>query len=812
MHKLLKVIIKLVLSLVLIIIISIAATGVYIYHYHDQIITRALKTLMASTPYPTEVKKAKIRLSKDFHQLSLILHEVTIHNPSRDSNGLAFDTITCNFNIMAWLKGEYTIDHVAIEHGICHLPFPTPIDTKNHTSSVQLPILCPKVTCKNIIVRYTQKTNTVETAIKYVQADIKVTDQVLDVHLLGDINIQKIDYKDISSSKMIPCGMKTHLQYNAATKVYQIISATTQNPVCTLQVNGRWCSDTSKPFTNVKFHMQDIDLQHLLTYVSSPSLNQYLPHNQPTGFLTCKIHWQQYQRTALKADFSYKKGTISLPGISENLQIAHVAGSLSLLHGTSKKGVSLVVDEYVVTLGDSQIKGACHIMDLSKPILQARFGLQLKLNSLVRYTNNDNAQVQNLRGELVGTCAYQLPLHDITFDSIKNAPPLLTGEFEAKGLQFQYNNMSLQLEDTMIQLQADGTFSIPELVGKLDGKTFVCNCKLHHGNALLIGKQPSHFTAKVYAEYIALDQLFSTSETGKLTGIGWWPQLAGVFVFDLDEVAYKRFRGKKLGAKLQVNVQQVKIEDFVCWFAGGKIELATNMKHSLQGMNIVTRASLQHIPLATLFATCENFHQKFLIDQHLAGKVSSQITLSMSADKHFNIDSSSIEGNLIVQLDDGVLKDFEPLKQLSNYVSDDALHELHFSSLKNTIRIQNKTIYIPPMQVHTSVTSIELSGTHTFDGSIDYRLVVPLHQITNESIAKYRTSSDDKAFEGLNLYLKLQGDVNNYTLTYDGKLLKKALQESLKEQAATLGNLLRAKKKQELGDKKIAFGDYFKFE
>ena len=116
------------------------------------------------------------------------------------------------------------------------------------------------------------------------------------------------------------------------------------------------------------------------------------------------------------------------------------------------------------------------------------------------------------------------------------------------------------------------------------------------------------------------------------------------------------------------------------------------------------------------------------------------------------------------------------------------------------------------MQVHTSVTSIELSGTHTFDGSIDYRLVVPLHQITNESIAKYRTSSDDKAFEGLNLYLKLQGDVNNYTLTYDGKLLKKALQESLKEQAATLGNLLRAKKKQELGDKKIAFGDYFKFE
>lgn len=81
------------------------STSLYIYHHHDQIITQALKTIMASTRYPSDIKKAHISLRKDFPQLSLILQDVTIHNPADARNSLTFGQITCSFNIIAWLQG-----------------------------------------------------------------------------------------------------------------------------------------------------------------------------------------------------------------------------------------------------------------------------------------------------------------------------------------------------------------------------------------------------------------------------------------------------------------------------------------------------------------------------------------------------------------------------------------------------------------------------------------------------------------------------------------------------------------------------------
>ncbi len=798
------------LTLVLIIITTVAATSLYIYHHHDQIITQALQTIMASTPYSSDIKKAHISLRKDFPQLSLILQDVTIHNPADARHSLAFAQITCSFNIIAWLQGQYSIDHVTLAEGICHLPIATNTATSQHTASVQLPITCPKVSLQNITIRYAKGANSGETVLQHAQADIASTDQGVAIHVHGDINIPTIAYKDIRVTNIRSCGIQAHIQYHTANKVWQMLSSKLQHPACTLQVHGSWSKNPTKLFTNLKLHIQDADVQRLLAYVSSHAVTQYLHSYQPTGIVTCQLHWQQYQRTALKGDFTYKAGTILLPGLTEKLQIAHVKGSLSLPYGSNKHQGSVTVDEYMATLGDSEVRGACHIMDLEKPILQAHIGLHLKLDSLVNYFHP--GKLTDVSGEILGTCDYQLPLQNMTADTIKDTLPALTGEFKAQGLQFHYNNTHFQLEDTTLLLQTDGSWLIPELVGKLDGKTFVCSGTLHHGHALFIGKQPSHFTAKLYADYLPLDQLLATQTTGKTQSANWWPQLAGVVICDIDEVVYKRFEGKKLRATLQVNAQQIHIDDLVCWFAGGKIALVAKLQQATEGITITTQARLQHIPLATLFYTCENFHQQFLVDHHLGGKVDAHITLSMKTDKHWHLDNSSLQGEMVIQLAKGLLKNFEPLKQLKKYVSDEELNELHFSALKNTIRIQDSTIHIPPMHVHTSITSIQLSGTHTFDGKIDYSLVVPLHQAKNKHISTPPASNDAKQLEGLNLYLKLQGDVKQYTLAYDGKLLQKALKESFKEQGTILGDLLRGKAKQQPEDKAIAIDEYFDFE
>lgn len=804
MQKIFKILTKCLLTVLSIIMATVAATTLYIYHYHDYMVTKALQTIMVNTPYPAAVQKAHISLRKDFPQLSLILQDVTIHNPADDNRPLTFGQITCSFNIIAWLQGQYHIDHVKVEQGVCHLPLATSPATSNHTSAVQLPFTCPKVILQNITIRYAQSANVIEAVIQHAQADIATVAQGVTVCMHGDIKISQITYNDIQVANLPSCSLKTHLQYTDSTQVWQLLPSKLQLPACTLQVHGSWATHPAKPFINLQLQIQDTDVQQVLGYLSAPALTQYLCPYQPTGIFACQLHWQRYQQTALKADFTYKAGTIVLPGLAEKLQITHVRGSLSLPNGISKRKGSITVDEYVATFGGSKVHGSCQVMDFHNPILQARVDLQLKLNALANYANN--AQLTDVSGEVMGTFDYQLPLQQLTATAIKNTLPALKGACQTQGIQFRYNNMHLQLEDTTLLLQADGTWSLPELVGKWDGKTFVCSGTLHHGHALLIGKQPGHFTAKFYADYLALDQLLETPPQATAHATSWWPQLSGVLKCDIDEVVYKRFEGKKLRTTLYFHPQNIHTEDLFCWFAGGKIALAGKLQQAPNGIAITTKATLQHIPLATLFYTCENFHQQFVVDHHLGGKVNAQISLAMEADTHWHIDSSSLQGDITIQLDKGVLKNFEPLKQLSKYVRDEELDELHFSTLKNTIRIQDKTIHIPPMHVHTSITSMQVSGTHTFDGKIDYNLVVPLHQKTAATLAP---PSDNKQLEGFNLYLKLQGDVKNYTLTYDGKLLQKALKESLKEQGAILGDLLSGKARQQPEDKAPAIDEYF---
>ena len=74
----------------------------------------------------------------------------------------------------------------------------------------------------------------------------------------------------------------------------------------------------------------------------------------------------------------------------------------------------------------------------------------------------------------------------------------------------------------------------------------------------------------------------------------------------------------------------------------------------------------------------------------------------------------------------GEINNFEPLKKLNKYLDDESLNRLRFADLKNEIHIENKTIYLPQMDIKSNATDIRLSGTHTFDQRIDYRVVAPL--------------------------------------------------------------------------------------
>ena len=245
--------------------------------------------------------------------------------------------------------------------------------------------------------------------------------------------------------------------------------------------------------------------------------------------------------------------------------------------------------------------------------------------------------------------------------------------------------------------------------------------------------------------------------------------------------------------------------------AGGKVLLDGSVDASTDSLNIHTVAQLQGVRISDLFYTFDNFDQRFLIDSHLSGKVFSDIDLTMQADKKGNMRWEALNADIYFRIVEGGLHNFDPLQKLAKYANKEHLANLRFSELKNRILIKNKIIYIPPMEVHADPTRIRLSGTHTFDGKLNYSFRVPLELLQQQE--GEMTSEGEDTAAGPHLFFKLQGDINRYKISHDVEATRKSLAKALKVQGKeALKALIRGASRRDKRLQELALDDYFDFD
>jgi hypothetical protein len=125
-------------------------------------------------------------------------------------------------------------------------------------------------------------------------------------------------------------------------------------------------------------------------------------------------------------------------------------------------------------------------------------------------------------------------------------------------------------------------------------------------------------------------------------------------------------------------------------------------------------------------------------------------------------------------------------------VEEESLAQMRFSKMTNLIKIENRTIYLPEMEIRSNVSNILISGTHTFDKNIDYHLSVPLKSFIRISKKK---DYDESARRGIHLLLKITGNTSDYTISYDTKAFKNNITKDFKDEGQEWKNI---RKKEEI--------------
>lgn len=171
--------------------------------------------------------------------------------------------------------------------------------------------------------------------------------------------------------------------------------------------------------------------------------------------------------------------------------------------------------------------------------------------------------------------------------------------------------------------------------------------------------------------------------------------------------------------------------------AGGEIDMtgyftATDRKHIYLRPNL----HIRNIQLDQLLLKFDNFGQDHVVPENLHGKLSGSLTgkIHMHADMTPKLDDSEID--LKIEVLNGRLENFAPMKSLADYFQDKNLTKIYFDSLQNTLKMRNGELLVPKMGINTSLGYLELSGKQDAKMNMEYLVSVPLKMVTEAGFKK----------------------------------------------------------------------------
>ena len=154
-------------------------------------------------------------------------------------------------------------------------------------------------------------------------------------------------------------------------------------------------------------------------------------------------------------------------------------------------------------------------------------------------------------------------------------------------------------------------------------------------------------------------------------------------------------------------------------------------------------------------------------------------------DKYLNLNYESIDVNSKISIEKGELLDFNPLESLSSYVKLEDLARIKFSKLENEIKIKDKIILVPNMEINSSALSLIISGKHYFNQEYNYKI----NLLLSDLLAK-RFRAKDKSFNPndsisplkTDLQLRMKGNKDESEIYFEKLKIKENIQKEIKKE------------------------------
>ena len=795
-----------------------------VFIFKDRIIQEFIREANKNLSTPVRIGKIDVSLWDDFPNFAIVCTDVYIEDSQPGEYPLlTAGKVAFSFNPVEAYQGKYSIKGLQIENSSTILKISTA--GKNNFTIVKktgddapgsFSFDLQNVLLKNTHVEYH------DAQLHYhhvfdshgLNASIQVSNDVYKVTGAGDVLISQIGIGESVFFKNKKFDVEAIVDYDDVNKNILITPSSLTLNGSLFTIAGSYAFKT-KNTIDLSIDGKDTDIQTLLSLLpenENKTLSRYRSDGNVYFSMKLKGEISDKRSPGITASFGCTDTRLFHPDYKSSIEHANFEGSFASPSVSDPAEARLFLKSVTGELNGRPFSSNLSVQNFKEPYVSFSFKGNLDAASIQNFYPID--KIKDLTGDINADISFEGQL--ALLKNRSTAQKVQTsGSVEMTHVNFQYGPQEIRVKDLNGSFQfTNNDLALSNVTGYFEKSDFILNGFFKNIiTFLLFDNQPIGIEADLKSDFIDLDQLFEIG-FGKNNSSDYnfaiSPNLRLNFNGAIKSMKYRRFKPKNIKGDLLIKNQMAVSRSIRFDAMGGAINLngIVDAKNP-HAIDIVSSFKLDAVNLDSIFYVFENFKQTFIEDRHLKGKSFADISLDMTMNEKLTLQPKTLIADISATIKNGELNNFEPMRSLNKYLDDESLSHLRFADLKNNIHIENQTIYIPQMEISSNATNIQLSGTHTFDQKIDYRIIAPLRNRKKIDPDESFGAVEDDGAGKLKIFLKITGTTSHYDVSYDKEAVKKKIAGNIKKEVQELKDAIRLKGKKEKKELELEKDDYF---
>ena len=799
-----------------------------VWLYQDKIINHFVREANKSLNTPIDVKKIYVSVLDDFPTISIFLKDVYVED-SHPGNYplLEASSVSFSLNILELIKGNYIIRGLHVNEASLNLRINDKgesnyniLKENNEASTSKLSFDLRNVRLNGITVLYksisTKQEHLFETAT--MRANIKFKDNLYEITAAGDLLSKYISINKSTFLESKLFDINAILSYDDTEKVLYISPSILGTANAQFEVYGDY-RFKDKQLIELYTEGKNTNVQTLLSLFPASVVDRFEKYKS-TGivYFSLKLSGEISQSVSpeLSINFGLENASIFNAEFQSRIEEANLEGIFRTQSFSDLKNAELELRNINGKLNSNPYQASFYLKNFEDPFIRFAFKGIIDGPSILGFY--DMPKVKSFTGKLKADISIEG--RTALLKSRNTAQKVSTkGIIEMDNIGLATEHIGLPFESLSGSLQFNkNDLALSNVSGRFGNSDFVVNGFLKNViTFLLFENQNVGIEADLKSDFIDIDQLLSSSKDligNKQTYHFSIPaNILLNFNCEVNSVKFRRFHGQKVKGDLLVKDKIAVSKKISLQSMGGPITLSGIVDaRNHKAIDVISTFDMSNIHLDSVFYVFENFSQSWLQDKHLKGLVTANVNTEMTFNDELTLFQNTLVADINATIKNGELNNFEPMQQLSRYLDEDNLNRLRFAELKNEIHIENRIIYLPQMQVGSNVSDIKISGTHTFDQLIDYRIVAPLRSRKRlDPDEAFGAIEDDGSGRSM-LHLKITGTAYNYTVSLDTDAVKKKMAADIKKEFQELRDAFKIKDRKKKKELELEADDYFDWE